>query len=543
MPRASPMSTMNQNSESNWVNWSSMMRAVLVRVAPGAVTRYGSDPDGKLYTKEQVDAVRNQLNTKAWTVHEVLYLLEAMSPMLALRVASTLAYGAVPPSINMSATREIYLIHDGVLSGRTTSGKVDPEMIGPYVAQAARDMKLGVFDCRVIATEDDLQTMVGVASIAVKVHADAERRGTKRKTHLLLFWSFRESAVCDQSWTRVESVVSTDEIAGSVTEALKTLETLNDMGNVILCGPGNPVLLGYPANSAKYNELTTRFRVAWEVNVASGLLSYPLELILADCKMIKWGFLQKNKVNIGRVSSRIAHIAAMSTLCGFGHCDLSPNDAKAYISSRSPKAGVAVKQGVDVLATLTGTSSVGSALPPPPAHAPPAAPTESGIAHDEAGVLDDVEDKATEPSSKEPAKEDEPSQDAEMADAAQAAAPGQAGPGELSNSDIAQMMKAYFLNACGRPLSDTGYSTNIEEVAEPPMGRPQSASTLPSQVLHPQRVADRVQYGGLGQSDPRFAQYAQLPTALAGRGTAHDDLTGVTYAEAREATAAIVRKW
>ena len=56
----------------------------------------GSDPDGRQYTKEQVDAVRGQLNMKAWTVHEVLYLLEALSPMLAIRVASTLAYGAVP---------------------------------------------------------------------------------------------------------------------------------------------------------------------------------------------------------------------------------------------------------------------------------------------------------------------------------------------------------------------------------------------------------------------------------------------------------------
>ena len=119
---------------------------------------------------------------------------------------------AVPPSINMSATHEIYLIHDGILSGRSGAGKVDPEMVAPYVAQAARDMKLGVFDCRVIATEDDAQTMVGVSAIALKIHADADRRGTKRKTHLLLFWSFRECAVCDQGWNRIESVVSTEEM-------------------------------------------------------------------------------------------------------------------------------------------------------------------------------------------------------------------------------------------------------------------------------------------------------------------------------------------
>ena len=71
------------------------------------------------------------------------------------------------------------MIHDGILSGRSGAGKVDPEMVAPYVAQAARDMKLGVFDCRVIATEDDAQTMVGVSAIALKIHADADRRGNK----------------------------------------------------------------------------------------------------------------------------------------------------------------------------------------------------------------------------------------------------------------------------------------------------------------------------------------------------------------------------
>ena len=63
MPRASPMSSTSQNSEQNWVSWSAMMRAVLVR----AISRvdhadYGSDPDGRQYTQEQVDAVRGQLN-------------------------------------------------------------------------------------------------------------------------------------------------------------------------------------------------------------------------------------------------------------------------------------------------------------------------------------------------------------------------------------------------------------------------------------------------------------------------------------------------
>ena len=78
------MSSTSQNSEQNWVTWSAMMRAVLVRAIPWSITRYGSDPDGRQYTQEQVDAVRRQLNMKAWTVHEVLYLLEALSPMLAI---------------------------------------------------------------------------------------------------------------------------------------------------------------------------------------------------------------------------------------------------------------------------------------------------------------------------------------------------------------------------------------------------------------------------------------------------------------------------
>ena len=64
MPRASPMSSMSQNSEQNWVSWSAMMRAVLVRAIPGSITRYGSDPDGRQYTQEQVDAVRGQLNMR-----------------------------------------------------------------------------------------------------------------------------------------------------------------------------------------------------------------------------------------------------------------------------------------------------------------------------------------------------------------------------------------------------------------------------------------------------------------------------------------------
>ena len=58
--------------------------------------------------------------------------------------------------------------------------------------------------------------------------------------------------------------------------------------------------------------------------------------------------------------------------------------------------------------------------------------------------------------------------------------------------------------------------------------------------MHPQRAADRVQFGPLGERDARFAQYAPQPTAIAG--TAHEDRSGVTYTEAREATAAMIRK-
>ena len=113
----------------------------------------------------------------------------------------------------------------------------------------------------------------------------------------------------------------------------------------------------------------------------------------------------------------------------------------------------------------------------------------------------------------------EPSQDAEMEDASQGSAPAPAPapapamkePKDLSSRDITQMFNAYFSNVAGRPLSDIGYSTNVEEELETPMGRPQSASVLPSQALHPQRVADRVQYGGLGQSDRGLPSMRKCP--------------------------------
>ena len=85
----------------------------------------------------------------------MLYLLEPMSPVLAIRVASMLAYGGFPPLINMSITNVVFLIHDGMLAGKsTTSGNEDPEMMGVFVSQAARDLKLGTFDCPVICVQN-----------------------------------------------------------------------------------------------------------------------------------------------------------------------------------------------------------------------------------------------------------------------------------------------------------------------------------------------------------------------------------------------------
>ena len=117
-----------------------------------------------------------------------------------------------------------------------------------------------------------------------------------------------------------------------------------------------------------------------------------------------------------------------------------------------------------------------------------------------------------------------------------------AGPPPFDQGDVAQMMEALLTMGGDRPLSTIGYSTNLDEATELPAGVPSAASPLPSQTLHPQRAADRVQFGPLGERDARFAQYAPQPTAIAGHGTAHDDRSGVTYTEAREATAAMIRK-
>ena len=187
-------------------------------------------------------------------MHEVLCLLESMSPLLAIRVASTLAYGAVPPLFNPSVTNEIYLIHDGVLSGKSMSGgNTDPDMLGPYVSQAARDLKLGIFDCRVICGDPDLPALEQLAAIAMKVVEDVNRRNTGRKSHIIIFWSFRDSCVCDNLWSKIESVISSEEASRGIDNALKTLETIKEVGNVTVVGPGNPVLFGYPASSQKYN--------------------------------------------------------------------------------------------------------------------------------------------------------------------------------------------------------------------------------------------------------------------------------------------------
>ena len=275
MPRANPMTVMTQGYGDIWTKWSTTMRRILVRVTPGSIVKYGADPRGVFFSREQVSDIRSRLGMKEWTVHEVLCLLEPLSPQLATRVASTLAYGAVPPLFNPSVTHDIYLIHDGVLSGKSTSGaSVDPEMLGPYVSQAARDLKLGTFDCRVICGDPDLPSLEQLVAIAMKVHEDITRKSTGRKSHITIFWSFRDSCKCDQSWTKIESVISTEEASRGIDNALKTLETMTELANITVVGPGNPVLFGYPASSAKYNELTVRFRVAWEVNVLSGVISY-----------------------------------------------------------------------------------------------------------------------------------------------------------------------------------------------------------------------------------------------------------------------------
>ena len=375
MPRANPMNVLTQGFGEIWTRWSTTMRRILVRVTPGSIARYRTDQNGAFFTPEQVNDIRSRLGMREWTVHEVLCLLESLSPLLAIRVASTLAYGAVPPLFNPSVTNEIYLIHDGVLSGKSMSGgNTDPEMLGPYVSQAARDLRLGIFDCRVICGDPDLPTLEQLAAIAMKVVEDVTRRGAGRKSHIIIFWAFRDSCTCDNTWSRIESVISSEEASRGIDNALKTLETIKEVGNVTVVGPGNPVLYGYPASSPKYNELTTRFRVAWEVNASSGVISYPIELILSGCSMSRWGFLQKTKVNIGRVASRIAYLAAMSTMCGLGHCDMNVDEARAYINSRTPVSGDKPRLGVDVFSALTGDQSTGSALPPPPGHAPPPAP-------------------------------------------------------------------------------------------------------------------------------------------------------------------------
>ena len=476
MPRANPMTVMTQAFGDIWTKWSTNMRSILIRVVPGVITRYGTDRNGAFFTPEQVNDIRTRLGMKAWTVQEVLCLLEALSPLLALRVASV-AYGAVPPLFNPSVIHEIYLIHDGVLAGKSmTGGNTDPEMLGPYVSQAARDLKLGVFDCRVICSDPDLQSL----EIAMKVVGEVSRRNVARKAHIIIFRSFRDAATCDSNWNKIESVISSEEASRGIDNALKTLETVREVGNVVVVGPGNPVLFGYPASSPRYNELSTRFRVAWEVSSASGVISYPLELILFGCAMSRWGFLQKTKVNIGRVASRVAFLAGMSTMCGLGHCELSVEEARAYISSRS-LSGEKPALGVDVFTALTGDQATGSVLPPPPGHAPPPAPAASQIPAAEAGVLDDQGDAATAPGG-ETADATETGQDADMPQIGSTARAANEPP-PLDEGDIAQMMEAMLTRGVGRALSSIGYSTNLDEETELPGGGTATASPSPSQAL------------------------------------------------------------
>ena len=254
--------------------------------------------------------------------------------------------------------------------------------------------------------------------------------------------------------------------------------------------------------------------------------------------MSRWGFLQKAKISIGRLASRIAFLAALLTMCGLGHCAVSPDEARAYINSRTPMAGEKPRLGIDVFSALSGDQSTGSAMLPPPGHAPPPAPATSQIPPAEAGVLDDDQGDGT-PARRHPLLP----RPVKMRKCSRLIAPSTGdGPPTLDTNDVAQMMEALLTMGDGRPLSTIGYNTNLDEATEIHGDVPPASTQLPSQVLHPQRVANRVQFGPLGESDARFAQYSPQPTAIAGRGTAHEDRRGVTYTEAREATAAMIRK-
>ena len=180
-------------------------------------------------------------------------------------------------------------------------------------------------------------------------------------------------------------------------------------------------------------------------------------------------------------------------------------------------------------------------LPPPPGHAPPPAPAAPQAPAAEAGVLDDDQGEVAAAPREEAKDATETGQDGDMPQAGSTARATNKPP-PLNEGDVAQMMEAVLTRGVGRAVSSVGYSTSLDEETELPGGGIPAASPLPSQVLHPQRMADRVQFGPLGERDARFAQYAPQPTAIAGRGTVHEDRSGVTYTEAREATAAMIRR-
>ena len=241
MPRANPMTVMTQAFGDIWTKWSATMRYILIRAVPGVITRYGTDRNGAFFTQEQVHDIRTKhgpckkcfaflrLCPRCWR-----FVLQARLPMVLCHRCST----------RQSFMRSTST-HDGILAGKSMSGgNLDPDMVGPYVSQAARDLKLGVFDCLVICSDPDLQSLEQLSALAVKVVGEVSRRNVARRAHVIVFWSFRDVATCDASWSKVESVISTEEASRGIDNALKALETIREVGNVVVVGPGNPVLFG-----------------------------------------------------------------------------------------------------------------------------------------------------------------------------------------------------------------------------------------------------------------------------------------------------------
>ena len=99
LPNIVPMDVIPANRfGETWDRWRSMFRALSnVRVS-GRCSSVGFDSEGK-YSGEQEKAFRDTLSQKKWNIQQCLAILEALSPMTALRVAVTYAYGGPPPLV------------------------------------------------------------------------------------------------------------------------------------------------------------------------------------------------------------------------------------------------------------------------------------------------------------------------------------------------------------------------------------------------------------------------------------------------------------